>query len=93
MEAAQIKMVRLGPSLGERISWRRFVETRALTRYRRELEQGTAPEAWSEVELPAGLMLADVCDALGLSDEQRQKVLGDAGMVFLEDAQGEKISE
>jgi len=87
MEAPQVEIVRVGPSLGERITKRRQVETRTLRRLRQALEHGTEGEPWAAVELPAGLLLADVCDALGLSDDQRRDVLGDAGAAFVEGIQ------
>ncbi len=65
--------------------------TERLKCFRHEFEQGTVTLAWPEVELPAGLMLADICDALGLTEDQQRRVLGEVGALFLELSQGERI--
>jgi hypothetical protein len=47
-----------------------------LQRFRQHLEQDMKPESWVRVEAPMPLLLADVCDALGLTDEERASILG-----------------
>ena len=66
--------------------------TARLEGLRREVEQGTAPETWAEIELPVGLLIADVCDALGLSKDQQNQVMGDAGVLFLKTVQNTQVS-
>lgn len=56
------------------------------------MEEGTAPDEWVTVEMPAGLILADICDALGLSTDETRQVLGDAGAEFLELSLSDQIS-
>ena len=52
-----------------------------LVKLRRELE---ATGDWPGLETPAVLLLADVCQALGLSDADRQAVLGAEGAAYVE---------
>ncbi len=59
--------------------------------FRHEFEKGTVPLAWPEVEHQAGLMPADICDALGLTEDQQRRVLGEVGALFLELSQGERV--
>lgn len=85
--------MKVGPSIGEHIEDSRRVIARTLRRSRQRGERGTEPEPWAAVELPAGLMLADVCNAPGLSRENPQRgVLGEVGTAFLEAVQDIRIS-
>jgi hypothetical protein len=53
-----------------------------LSALRRELEAGAG--RLSEIELPAVLLLFDVCNALGLSEAQQREVLGAEGARYIE---------
>jgi len=92
IEGPSMQVVRVGPTLGERIADRRRVVTRTLARFRKRLQHDAQPEPWAELELPAGLVLADICDALGLSEEQRGEVLGEEGAAFVGALQETHIS-
>jgi hypothetical protein len=52
-----------------------------LAKLRQELE---ATGSWPEVEVPAALLLADVCQALGLNLSDQQVVLGAEGTAYFE---------
>ncbi len=93
IEAAHFEVVKVGPSLAERIEKQRAVTARTLKRFRERLEHGSDGESWAAMEIPAGLMLADVCDALGLDPGQRREVLGDAGTAFVAKLEGERVME
>ena len=56
--------------------------TRALQQFRQQCERQTGLPA-SEVELPLLYMLADVCDALGMSPADKRRVLGQKGVKHL----------
>jgi hypothetical protein len=48
----------------------------ALERYRRVWQQAAAGQTLLDVAVPVGLVLAEIADALGLSDQERRAVLG-----------------
>ena len=52
-----------------------------LAKLRQELQ---ATGSWPAVEVPAALLLADVCQALGLNMSDQQAVLGVDGAAYLE---------
>ena len=52
-----------------------------LTELRRELE---TTGKWPELEIPAVLLLIDICQAPGLSEADRQVVLGARGVAYFE---------
>ncbi len=85
-----MKLTKTGPNLAERVGrtiagqHHKAVVGR-LRRFRRRLERETTPENWAAMELPAGLLLADVCAALGLDEAERSDVLGAAGAAMLAD--------
>ena len=84
IEAAQIQVVRVSPCLRERTEHyivrkdHQAVVAR-LRRLRRELAAGMAPEPWTDLEVPAHIILADVCDALCLTSDEKAIVLGRDG--------------
>lgn len=81
-----IEAVKVEPlPVAERIAAQRQVMTRTLRRFRERLEGDAGNEPWELLEVPAALVLADVCDALGLDPGQRREVLGAAGTAFLEE--------
>ncbi len=50
----------------------------ALERYRRVWQQAAAGQSLLDVAVPVGLVVAEIADALGLSDQERRAVLGTA---------------
>ena len=83
-----MKLVRAGPSVGERLE--RWVAARhhaaivtRLRRFRERLEHDMAPEPWTALEAPMPLIVADLCDALRLTEEERAEVLGHTGALAL----------
>jgi hypothetical protein len=79
-----IRLVRTGPSLRERVEQRiATIQHEAvigcLRRFRERLERETEPEPWTVIEIPMVLVLFDVCEALGLTDEECTVVLGKEG--------------
>lgn len=84
LQINHMRLVKTGPSIAAR--WERLVTARQqramvtrLARFRQELEAGTAPEPWTLLEAPLVLILADICDALGLNEPEKAQVLGRAG--------------
>jgi hypothetical protein len=79
-----LQIARVGPSLRERLHrWivavhHRGIVTR-LRHFRQQLETDMAPEPWTTLKAPMMLLLADVCEALALSDDERAKVFGQQG--------------
>ncbi len=81
---AGIKVVKVGPSLRERLE--RWVAAAhhatvvgRLRRFREELEREMEPEPWMGLEAPMALLLSDVCNALALSENERSMILGQQG--------------
>ncbi len=80
----KIQLVKVGPSLRERLEQMATANYRLLTiarlrRYRRTVEQDMKPEAWTALEAPMALTLAEICGALGLSERERARVIGTDG--------------
>ena len=79
-----IRLVKTGPSLKERIertiaaAHHRAVIGR-LQRFRERLELEMAPVSWLALEAPMATLLADVCNSLGLDEQERAVVLGHQG--------------
>jgi hypothetical protein len=90
MERTQVEAMGIGPSLGDRIRKQRRIETQYLKWFRESLEQELEGD-WTAVELPAALMLADVCAALCLSETQQREVLGEAGWELVTATHGERF--
>ena len=86
----RMRLVKLGPGLRERLEQRiagahhRAVIAR-LRRFREGLECEMRPESWLDLEAPLVVILADLCDALGLAEEERAGVLGCDGVLALAD--------
>lgn len=83
-----MRLVKVGPSLRERLE--RWIAEQhhktvidRLRRFREGLERDMQPESWTELEAPMVLLLADVCDALGLSEGERATILGTEGVLAL----------
>lgn len=92
MDVYKMQLVKVGPSLRERIgsnlrkrvghflAGRHHKATVArLRHFREELEAGLQPEPWTTLETSAVTLLADVCDALLLSPDEKAEVLGPQG--------------
>ncbi len=84
----RMRLVKVAPSLGERLerltagAYHLLIIAR-LHRYRRSLEWDMEPEGWTALEAPVVLILAEVCGALGFSEEERARVLGPEGVQAL----------
>ena len=81
-----MRLVKTGPGLRERLEQkiaRRWVVAR-LADFRRQLAQDMEPEPWVVLEVPAPMLLADLCDALGLDEREEGEVLGLLGLAMLE---------
>ena len=86
----RIRLMKIGPSLRERLEQRiagahhRAVIAR-LRCFREGLEREMRPESWLNLEAPLVVILADLCDALGLDEGERARVLGYNGVLALSD--------
>jgi hypothetical protein len=79
-----IKLVRTRPSLRQTIErWIAAAHHQAvvsrLRRFRERLEVDMAPERWMVLEAPTVVILADACNALALTEEERATILGPDG--------------
>lgn len=61
-----------------------------LQRFRERLEREMEPEPWTALRAPMVLLLSDICDTLGLEEEDRLTVLGPEGQQALADILGER---
>ena len=73
-----------GPGLRQRLERRmagahHYAVMDRLRRFRQGLERDMQPEPWTALQTPAVLLLADVCDALALSEDERAAILGPEG--------------
>jgi len=81
----KMQLVKVAPSLRERAEQfiagqhHQAVVTR-LQRFREELEVGMQPEPWTTLEAPVVSILADICDALNLTEAEKAQVLGTEGI-------------
>lgn len=96
MDAYQMQLVKVGPSLRERAE--QFVAGKhheavvnRLRRFREGLEAEMTPEPWTLLEAPAVTLLADICDALHLTPAEKAKVLGNDGQAAQEAILAERI--
>ncbi|MBL7063541.1 MAG: hypothetical protein ISS49_04935 [Anaerolineae bacterium] len=81
----RVRLVKTGPPLKTRLEWwiarwHHRITIARLRHFRRMLEQDMAPEEWTLLEAPAVLLLAEVCNTLALSEEERADVLGPQGV-------------
>ena len=84
------RLVKVSPSLLEQLErWGAAVHHKAvitrLRRFREQLERDMAPGPWLALDAPMVLLLSDLCDALGLSEQERARVLGCEGVLALAD--------
>ena len=87
---SKMQLVKVGHSLSERLErWVAGMHHNAvvgrLRRFREGLERDMAPEAWTALDAPMVLLLADLCDALGLDESERAGVMGAEGVLALAD--------
>jgi hypothetical protein len=80
--------VKTGPSLRQRIEWRiagwhRRVVIARLKHFRQQMECDMQPDSWTELEAPMVLLFSDICDTLGLIEEEKVDVLGSEGVSAL----------
>ncbi len=86
-----------GPSLRQRLE-RWIAKThhktimRRLQRFRQGLERDVQPESWAALQAPMALSLADVCDALALTADERAAILGEEGEQALASILGTQIT-
>ena len=83
-----MRLVKVGPNLREQVE--RWVAAThhemmilRLQRFREQLERDMGPEPWTLLECSAVLLISDVCDALGLLEEEKAGILGPEGMAAL----------
>ncbi len=88
MDVYKMKAVRVGENL--RVQAEQFVAGQhhkvvvtQLCQYRERLEAGMEPESWTTLETLAVTFLADVCDALCLTESEKARVLGQSGETTL----------
>ena len=79
-----IKAPSLRQRLGQALAKRYTVA--GLRRFRQQLEHDMSPQEWTKLEAPAILLLADLCEVLGLSEQQRATVMGQQGEQALREA-------
>ena len=85
-----VRVVKVGPSLRERLERRiaavhHKAVVRRLKRFREGLERDMRPEPWTALEAPTVMMLADLCDVLGLDEREKATVLGAEGVLTMDD--------
>jgi hypothetical protein len=85
-----MQLIKVGPSLRERLERRiAIVHHKAmvgrLRRFREGLERDMRPEPWTALTAPMAMMLADLCDVLGLDERERATVLGADGVLTMTD--------
>ena len=96
MDVYQMQLVKVGPSLRERAE--QFVAgqhhqavVKRLRRFREGLEASMEPESWTMLEAPAVTFLADICDVLHLTANEKAEVLGAAGQQAQDSVLAERI--
>ena len=83
-----VRLIKVGPSLRERLERKiagvhhREVVAR-LRRFREGIERDMEPEPWTALEAPMVVMLADLCDGLGLDYREKAMVLGAEGVLTM----------
>jgi hypothetical protein len=83
-----MRLVKTGPNLRQRLEWwvaktHRKVTIARLRHFRQQMEQDMQPDSWTELEAPMVLLFSDVCDTLGLTEEEKVDVLGMEGVSAL----------
>ena len=85
-----MRLVKVGPSLRARLERRiagqylKVIIAR-LRCFREGMEHDMQPDSWTDVEAPVAVLLADVCDALGLTTGEKAVVLGQEGVRALDE--------
>jgi hypothetical protein len=92
MRLQDLKLVKVGPSIGERIAARYHRNVvRRLCSLRQEWEKDLDGEIWTALEARAVLILSDVASALGLTESERAQVLGPKGVLALAGELGSRV--
>ena len=81
MLSEKMRLVRTGPGLAERLGHRNTVKQ--LIELREKLEADMLPEPIGALNVSAVVLLADVCEALGLDEGETARVLGREGTAAL----------
>jgi predicted HTH transcriptional regulator len=81
MLSEQMKLVKTGPGLAEKLEHEKLVKR--LREFRKSLEADMAPEPLAALTVSAVVLLSDVCAALGLDENRTAQVLGAEGMATL----------
>jgi predicted HTH transcriptional regulator len=96
MDVYQMQLVKVGPSLRE---WaeqlvagkHHKVVVNRLRRFREGLEEEMTPEPWTVLEAPAVTFLADICNALHLTANEKAEVLGTEGQQAQDNILAERV--
>lgn len=80
-ELEGMRLVRTGPSLAERIGHKSVMSR--LTELRERIEADMLPEPIGALNVSVVVLLADVCEALGLDESETARVLGREGTAAL----------
>jgi hypothetical protein len=84
MRLQQMALVKVRPSIRQRIAKRHHENVVRRLRYLREQwERDMDGEPWTVLETRAAFLLSDVCAALDLSESERVEVLGADGVLTL----------
>ena len=81
MLSEQMRLVKTGPGLAEKIEHRRLV--RRLREFRESLEVDMSPEPLAALMVSAVVLISDVCMALELDENETAQVLGAEGTAAL----------
>lgn len=80
----KLHLVKVGPSLAQRIAGRHHSNVvRGLRHFREELVREMEPENWTDLQANVVVFLSDVCTILELSESERAEVLGLEGVLAL----------
>jgi len=96
LQDPRLMLVRTGPSLGQQAEqWLagayRLIVIARLRHFRERLEQDMDAEPWTMLQTPAVVVLHDVCEALGLDENEQASVLGQDGISALADILGDVV--
>jgi hypothetical protein len=81
MLSEQMRLVKTGPGLAEKLEHKRLV--RHLREFRESLEADMSPEPLAALMVSAVVLISDVCAALGLEETEAAQVLGAEGTAAL----------
>lgn len=81
MLSEQMRLVKTGPGLAEKLEHKKLV--RLLREFRENLEADMSPEPLAALTVSAVVLLSDVCTALELDENETAQVLGAEGKAAL----------